>query len=65
MKIPSVLVLFNFFGNTIILIMIIIEIQYSGIALLLVVNPCILYQNNVTAPQLQGLYKKFTYGSPL
>jgi len=45
-----------FFENTIILIM--IEIQYSGTALLLLVNPHIPHLNNGTVPQLYLLLSK-------
>jgi len=49
-KFFSVLVFKTFFGN--ITIMIMIEIQYSGTALLLLVNPCVPHQNNGIMPQL-------------
>jgi len=43
-----VYLLVNFFESSIIMIMV-IEMQFSGTALLLLVNPCILHRNNGTA----------------
>jgi len=57
LKIPNFIVylFFNFFGNTLIIYMIMIEIQYSGTALILLVNTHAASKQWHHAPQLYQL----------